>query len=167
MIFPHEELGSGQRAFQIVQQDFKKIGIGISLKVLNDPAAWQAIIADDYRSFDLAFWDWDLSIDPDFILSFMTCDSWDVWNDSGYCNKEYDRLYSEQQMTTSPAERLQIIYRMQDMIYEQTPYIILTSDDNRMAWSPKWTGFVPSPLGEFSSLSKQSLLGAHQVSGAG
>jgi phospholipase C len=38
------------------------------------------------------------------------------------------------------------------------PFIVLNYEDNRVAWSPNWTGLVSSPLGEFSYLSKQSIL---------
>jgi len=163
VIFPHYELGSGMRAFQIMQQNLKKIGIGISAKVLNDGAAWQATIADKYREFDLTMWSWQPTIDPSFILSVMRCDQWYYWNDSGYCNTTYDKLDDKQGLTTSPQERVDTVYQMQQMIYDQRPYIVLNYVDNRVAWSKAWTGFVPSPNGEISSLSKQSLTEAHQV----
>ena len=162
VIFPHGELGSGMRSFQIVQQDLKKIGIGISARVLNDNAAWQATIADKYRQFDLTWWDWQPNVDPGFILSVLRCDQWYSWNDSGYCNKEYDKLEDQQAAARSPQERIDAIYQMQKMIYEQRPYIVLNYNDNTVAWSKAWTGFVPSSLGEFNPLSKQTLLGAHR-----
>ena len=39
-------------------------------------------------------WDWFPLTDPDFMLSVLTCGSCNVWNDTGYCSKAYDNLYS-------------------------------------------------------------------------
>jgi len=44
---------------------------------------------------------------------------------------------------------------MQDMIYKALPYIVLDYEDNLVAWSLKWTGFVPSPEGEFNTRTRQ------------
>ena len=41
-------------------------------------------------------WDWVALVDPDFMLSVVTCDQWNGWSDTGYCNKEYDKLYAQQ-----------------------------------------------------------------------
>ncbi len=161
VIFPHGELGSGMSSFQIVQSDLKKIGIGITPKVLNDNAAWSATIANHYTSYDMTWWDWQPNPDPGFILSILRCNQWYSWNDTGYCNKQYDQLDDAQASAADPLQRLQDVYKMQEMIYNARPYIVLNYNDNLVAWSTNWTGFVPSPLGEFNPLSKQSLLGVH------
>lgn len=163
LIFPHAETGSGMRAFQIYQADFKKIGIDVTPQVLNDNAAWQANIKDHYTAYDLIQWDWGAGIDPDFILSVLTCKQWYYWSDSAYCNPAYDKLYAEQAAAADPAKRLQIVYQMQEMIYKDMPYILLNYEDNKVAWDKNWTGFDPSPLGEFSYLSKQSIEDGHLV----
>ena len=61
-------------------------------------------------------WDWYPETDPDFMLSVLTCGSWSVWNDTGYCSKQYDNLYSAQSAAMNPAQRQQIVYQMQQMI---------------------------------------------------
>jgi peptide/nickel transport system substrate-binding protein len=62
-----------------------------------------------------------------------------------------------------PQKRLEIVYEMQKMIYEDRPYIMLTYDSIIDAWSPKWTGFVQSVQGLFAWMSKESLTQVHQV----
>ena len=57
------------RTFQIVQPDFKKIGVQLNLKVLDPSAAYDAITANNYRNFELSMWDWFPLTDPDFMLS--------------------------------------------------------------------------------------------------
>ncbi len=164
IVFADDESGAGDRAFQIIQNGFKQIGIEISQKKMDSSAAWEAIYCDDdcqYRDFDLAMWDWFPAADPDFMLAAMTCDSWGDWNDSGYCNKEYDALHQEQKGATDPKARKVIIDKMQQMVYDARPYIILTYDERIDAWSSKWDGFVESSQGFFNNFSTQSLEKVH------
>lgn len=165
VVFPQDEEGAGDRAFQIIQQDFKDIGIQLAQKRLDDNAAWNAMYCGGKcgYDFDLAMWDWFPAADPDFILSVLTCGQYGSWNDSGYCNAEYDRLYKEQKSAVDPAQRQQIIYRMQELAFNDRPYIILTYDQRLDAWSPRWDGFVESTQGIFNNFSTQSLTSVHQA----
>ena len=165
VVFAKDEAGAGTRAFQILQQNFRKIGVQINQRMMDDSAAWNAIYCGgncQYRNFDLAMWDWFPAADPDFMLGAMTCAQWGNWNDSGYCNPAYDRLYAQQRHTTNLQQRKAIVYKMQQMVYDARPYIILTYDSRLDAWSPKWTGFVESVQGMFNNFSTQSLLSVHQ-----
>jgi peptide/nickel transport system substrate-binding protein len=165
VIFPSDESGAGDRAFTIIQNGFKQIGISITQKKMDNSAAFNAIIANNYKTFDLAMWDWVPLIDPDFILSVVTCGQYDSWSDSGYCNKTYDKLYQEQGVAKTPQQRLDLVYQMQKMIYDDRPYIILNYNETIDAWSTKWTGFneAESVQGWFSPLTKMSLLTVHQA----
>jgi len=126
-------------------------------------AVWEEMTKDDYTTFDLAMWDWESGFDPDFILSVLTCDQWYSWNDTGYCNPEYDALYKQQGSEMDPQKRLEIVYEMQKMVYDDRPYIMLTYDSIIDAWSPKWTGFVQSVQGLLGWMSKESLTQVHQA----
>src|SRR5262249_55050399 len=84
------------------------------------------------------------------------------WSDTGYCNAAYDRLYQEQGVAVNPQKRLKIVDQMQQMIYNQRPYIVITNDDEIDAWSTHFAGIVESPQSFFNSLSLQSLTFAHQ-----
>ena len=77
-------------------------------------------------------WDWVALIDPDFMLSVVTCDQYGGWSDSGYCNKSYDKMYSEQQVAPTEAKRRQIVWAMQEMLYDQRPYLWLV--ERRLEW---------------------------------
>jgi len=161
--FSSDQNGPGDRVFQIIQADFNKIGVQLSQRVLDPTAEFNAITAKKYSRYDLAMWYWVPIIDPDFILSAYTCSQWYSWNDSGYCNPAYDRLYKEQAITTNPQKRLQIVYQMQKMVYGSRSEIVLVNNDIIDAWSNKWTGFVESAQGMFTQLSKKSLESAHQT----
>jgi peptide/nickel transport system substrate-binding protein len=162
VVFPQDEEGAGDRAFQIIQQGFKQIGVELTQKKLDDNAAWDAMYGDGKYHFDLAMWDWFPAADPDFILGVLTCDQYGNWNDTGYCSAAYDKLYEEQKSTVDPRQRQQIVFQMQQMVFNDRPYIILTYDERLDAWSPNWQGFVESTQGIFNNFSTQSLTSVHQ-----
>jgi peptide/nickel transport system substrate-binding protein len=165
LIFAHDEAGAGDRSFSIIQSDFQQIGIKLIQKSLDDTTAYDEILAPNnkYQNFDLAMWDWVPLIDPDFMLYVLTCNSWGIWNDSGYCNKKYDRLYKLQGRTLDPAKRAQIVHQMQEMIAKQKPYLIYAVNQSIDAYTKNWTGFVKSPQGILNPLSTQTLVQVHRV----
>jgi peptide/nickel transport system substrate-binding protein len=152
------------RTFQILQTDFAKIGVQLKEQALDSTAAFAKMTAPNntYQGFDLAMWDWTALIDPDFMLSVVTCAQYGGWSDSGYCNKTYDKMYSEQQVAPTEAKRRQIVWAMQAMLYDQRPYLWLANDDSVAAVSTKWADFQNTPQGPFNELNIQSLTQVHQ-----
>jgi peptide/nickel transport system substrate-binding protein len=162
VIFPRSERGAGDRAYQIIQGDFQQIGV--KLVQDNVTGAYGIMTAPDgkYLNWDLAMWDWTPPIDPDFILSAMTCKSLGNWNDSGYCKDAYDKMYEQQTGEVDPAKRLEIVDAMQKMVYEDRPYVVLNYNNTINAWNDRnFTGFVESSQGFFSALTKASLISVH------
>lgn len=165
VVFANDESGPGDRAFQIMKSDFEKIGIVITQRKLDPSAAWEAIYCGEdceYRDFDFAMWDWYPAPDPNFLLSSLVCSQWGDWNDAGYCNPEYDELQERAKNEVDPAERKVLIDQMQQKIYDERPYIILTYDMQIDAWSSDWEGLITSPQGFFNNFSTQSLEQAHR-----
>ena len=163
VLFPQSERGAGDRAFQIIQGDFQQIGVKLVQKPVQGAYAVMTAPDNKYENWDLAMWDWTPPRDPDFILSAMTCHSFGNWSDSGYCNKAYDALYAKQASTIDEQARLDIVNQMQQMVFDDRPYIVLNYNDTINAWSNNWDGFVQSAQGLFSALDKQSLIAVHQV----
>jgi peptide/nickel transport system substrate-binding protein len=159
------DLTGVDRTFQIIQADFRKIGVNLTQKALDSSAAFDAITAPGgkYLNFDLAMWDWVPLIDPDFMLSVVTCDQYNGWSDSGYCNKAYDDMYAKQGTTLDQNERKLIVYQMQAKLARDRPYIFLNYESWISAHSKGWDGFIDSPQGPFNSLSKESLTAVHRV----
>ncbi len=155
--------GYQNRSFQIIQADFRKIGVQLVPKNLDNSAAYDAITANHYQSFEISLWDWFPLTDPDFMLSVLTCGSWNVWNDTGYCSQAYDQLYSAQSAATSPAKRQQIVYQMQQMIAAAKPYLVIDYPDSIEAHSPHWAGLPLVAGSSFTSMSKIPFESAHQA----
>ena len=158
------DVASIPRTFQIIQTDFAKIGVQLKQKALDSTAAFDLMSGPNgsYQGFDLAMWDWTALIDPDFMLSVVTCAQYGGWSDSGYCDKHYDAMYSQQQLTPDQAKRRAVVWKMEKYLYDQRPYLWLANDDSVSAVSPKWAGFINTPQGPFNELNISTLTSVHQ-----
>ena len=118
------------RTFQIIQADFAKIGVQLRQKALDSTAAFDLMSGPNgtYQGFDLAMWDWTALVDPDFMLSVVTCGQYGGWSDSGFCDKRYDAMYSQQQLTPNQAKRRAVVWRMQAYLAQQRPYLWLANE---------------------------------------
>ncbi len=152
------------RTFQILQTAFAKIGVQLHQKALDSTAAFDLMSGPNnkYLNFDLAMWDWVSLVDPDFMLSVVTCAQYGGWSDSGFCDKKYDAMYSKQQLTPDQDKRRQLVWKMQKYLYDKRPYLWLANDDSVTAVSPKWEGFINTPQGPFNELSILTMTTVHQ-----
>jgi peptide/nickel transport system substrate-binding protein len=150
-----------QRTFEIIQKGFDELGVKVTPKALDDTTAFEAIGAPDwkYLDFDMSMWSWVGYLDPDFVLSVLTCDQYGGWSDTGYCNPAYDELYKEQGITVEQEARKEIVWEMQDMLQADRPYIHLVVVDYITAWQSAWDGFLP----ELIAYSKRPWTDPHQV----
>jgi len=104
--------------------------------------------------------DWDLLLgywggdyDPGFLLSVYTSAEIENWNDAGWSNREYDRLYRAQDAAMDPQERLQMIRRMQEIWYEQVAAIAFAYPrDLEVYNTADWDGWVRMPAGNGTAL---------------
>lgn len=166
LIFPTEINGAGDVMFSILKNDFAKIGIEVNQQKMDPTAANDAIVGTDqkYDTFSLAMWDWVLEPDPQNVLGVLTCAQRGNNSDSGYCNAKYDDLFAQQAATVDETGRRAIVNDMQQMIFNDRPYIVMCYPDVIEAHSPKWDGFEMSPLlGSVNNLSTATLLNVHQV----
>jgi peptide/nickel transport system substrate-binding protein len=137
---------------------FKEIGVKTSPQSV-DPDSLTAAITPT-GDYDLVIWGWTSDPDPDFMLNVMTSSQFveGGWSDSGYSNPQYDALYLQQQTTLDPAARQKIVWQMQDMVFNDRPYIVLYYDSGTQAYrSDRFTGFIDSPLGLESAISLRSV----------
>jgi peptide/nickel transport system substrate-binding protein len=136
------------RSYQIVAEGFAAAGVKVTQKVGGDSTATYTLETDEdcdaatstgYATFDIAMWDWIGYVDPDFMLSVVTKGQWCSWSDTGWDNPDYDALYVQQGTTVDPEARREIVYEMQQMIYDNFLYTQLTNhvylDAHRKSWS--------------------------------
>ena len=94
--------------------------------------------------FDLILWGWSLDPDPDFAMLIFTCDQREEggWNDSGYCDEEFEEMYRQQAITVDHEARRELIWQMQEKLFNERPYIMLVYEKYVQAYrSDRFTGF--------------------------
>lgn len=152
-LFARQESQASQQASKFVQGWFKDVGVEVSVKVVGEDNLTEIIGRGEYDMFE---WGWVVEPDPDYQLSTFTCDKrsykdgGDVFanlSDSFYCNEEYDALYARQASQVDPAERAATVKQMQQMLYDDAPYVVLYYYDDLEAHRSEWTGFVAQPEG--------------------
>jgi peptide/nickel transport system substrate-binding protein len=159
---------NGQREFDIIQEGFKQAGVALTLKPGGDSGATYALETDDncdaakstgYATFDMAIWDWVGYVDPDFMLSVVTKGQWCSWSDTGWDNPAYDKMYDQQGTTVDPEARKQLVYKMEQIIYDNNLYTQLVNEQFIDAHSTKWDGMLP----QLNGYSKEYYTAPHQV----
>ena len=150
--FPSTMRGPGDRVFAILKQDWEKLGIEVTAKYIDAAANAIDIYGNDnaYDTFDLGFWDWiALPPEPSFILGVQTCAAWGGYNDTGYCNAEYDRLFALQATQIDPVERQATLDQMQTMLRDARGLIVFTTAPATALYQPGWAGITVTGLQSF------------------
>jgi len=153
-LWARSESETSQRVGRLLTAWFRAIGLKIDYSVMDDGAMSDKMyntnkagkFAPDY---DMFLWGWGGDVDPDFILSIFLTDQINNWSDCAWSDPEYDRLYLQQQTTIDPQARKAIVYRMEQIVYEQSPYIVLVYPQDLESYNVgKWSGWVQSPEGK-------------------
>ncbi|HET91062.1 MAG TPA: ABC transporter substrate-binding protein [Chloroflexi bacterium] len=132
---------SNARILEVISDGLSQIGISAPPTVMNEDSLIG--LYPDF-DFDLIYWGWGLDPDPDFAMFIFTCDQREEggWNDSGYCNEDFERMYEEQAVTVDQEERRELIWEMQQKLFDDRPYLVSTYYDNIQAYrSDRFTGF--------------------------
>ena len=147
---------NSQKAVQFLKGYFNAVGVEVKTKMIASDNLTTLI---GEGKFDMFEWGWVVEPDPNYQLSTFTCanrsykDGDSIYanlSDSFYCNPAYDTLFGQQGVETDVAKRTDLVKQMQQMLYDDAPYIITYYYDNPEAYrSDRFTGFVnqPSPKG--------------------
>ncbi len=150
-IYARSQSVTDQRVGKLIAGWLKKVGLDIRYEMLDENAMNDRIytFTDDGRyapDYDLFLWYWYSDPDPNFIFSVLTSDQIGWWSDTGWADYGYDKLYYQQQTTVDPEARKEILWKMQEIVYQQSPYITLTYPEWLEAYNDaQWTGWVQSP----------------------
>ncbi|MCX6373072.1 MAG: ABC transporter substrate-binding protein [Actinobacteria bacterium] len=151
-LWSREQSISSQSAGKFIAGSLQAIGLKIDYSVMDENAIGAAQTnftgknGDVYApDFDLFLWGWGGDADPNYILSVMTTDAIGSWSDCAWSNEEYDRLFLEQQTTIDLQKRIAIVHRMQEIIYDESPYIVLVYPNELEAYNQtQFTGWQRS-----------------------
>ena len=146
-LYARTESPESQNCGKLITGWFEEVGLDIDYEVIDDGALGDKQYnydGDQFApDFDLFIWGWGGDVDPNFILSVLITDSIEDWSDSNWSNAEYDQLFLEQQTTIDVQERIAIVHQMQQIVYDESPYIPLVYPLDLLAANKgTWTGWV-------------------------
>ena len=125
---------------QIIASSAREAGIELRLTTMDSGALSDIIAAYKY---DIHIWGWGADADPGTILSIFTTD---YANETGFSNARYDELYTAQMQEMHKTRRIELVKEMQQILYEESPYLIYIYDNFVQAIrSDKWTGYTIIP----------------------
>jgi peptide/nickel transport system substrate-binding protein len=125
---------------QIITSSARDAGIELRLTTMDSGALSDSLLAYDY---DIHIWGWGADADPGTILSIFTTD---YANETGFSNARYDELYSAQMEEMDEASRIVLVKEMQQILYDESPYLIYVHDDYVQAIrADRWTGYAIIP----------------------
>jgi peptide/nickel transport system substrate-binding protein len=125
----------------------QQLGLAIKFSVIDSGA----LTSDMYNAkgntwepnFDLVVWGWVGDFDAGQTLNIYTTSETGNLNDVYWSDAEYDQLAVAQASALNPEQRQAIIWRMQQILYQQTPAIVLLYPDSFEAFNTaKWTGWT-------------------------
>ena len=149
-LWTRSESPEQQRAGKLIAGWFGQLGLKIELSVENDGALVDGVYhyeGDTYApDYDLFIWGWGSIADPSYQLGFFTTSQIEGWNDACWSNAEYDRLFEQQDAEMDWPTREGQVQRMQQIFYEEAPYVVLYYPKALIAYNTaRWQGWVPYP----------------------
>ena len=145
-----------EKAAVILQQQYKKVGVKVNIRVLEWSALLKIVNAPkDPKDFDAVIMGWSLGLDPDAYSIWHSSQYPKGFNFVKYNNPEVDKLLAEGRTTIKKSERRKIYRQLWNLIAADQPYIFL--------WYPKTVSGIrdrvgglsqPGPAGMFLHLGK-------------
>jgi peptide/nickel transport system substrate-binding protein len=132
------------RTAEIISSWFAEIGLRVSVKALDattvDSLVWPDFDVRKGRDYDMSMWGWSAGVqfDPWGPLRLYHSDfDKGVLNISGYKNEEVDSLANQMYVTTDMEEIKRLIFKVQELVAENLPFIPLYFADGLYAYWPK------------------------------
>jgi len=156
-LFACEAPPQGQKIGKLLVGWFEHLGIDVKYTYMTEGAMNEYLYSEKDGVFtpnmDLYVYNWTGDVDPDFMASLFIKDQIGNWSDCAWWAPRYDELYQQQATTIDPAQRKTLIDEMQQIIYEQSPYVILAYPKGLEAVNvSRWEGWVQSPADTGSAI---------------
>jgi peptide/nickel transport system substrate-binding protein len=133
---------------QFIAEWFGQLGITVTPAVTEEGALIDAVTGPPAGpgDYDIYMWGWVGDPDPNSLLGFFQTSEIGASSDSYYSNPHYDELYTQQRQESDPDKRKTILAEMQNLVYDEAPYIILYYDAELHAYrTDKFGGWTNQP----------------------
>ena len=152
-LWARTESPESQKTGSLITGWFRDLGLKIDYQVMDDGIYYDSIWAyegDEYSpDFDMYLWNYDGYADPgDSLASFITAQI-ENWNEPCWSDAEFDAAVDEANTTLDPEQRKELIWRAQQIFYEQSPQIVTDYPEKLEAINTaKWDGWTRMYGGE-------------------
>lgn len=130
-----------------LQENFKKAGIKLIIDQEERSVYEKKIVSLDY---DGVLTGWMIYPSPSYLFS-MFAESKGIYsmNINNYVNPEIEKLLDKLNHSFDEEDRLNICFRIQDILYKEQPYLFLYYPSALVIASNRYRNLKPSPLGMF------------------
>ncbi len=141
---------NARRAAEIMQDDFAKIGVKVEIVSYEWAEYLDRSKAKDRDGAAMLGWTGDNGDPDNFLDTLLGCEAVGGNNRAQWCNEEFNTLVKKAKVTSDQAERTKLYEEAQVVFKREAPWATL---DHSLAIVPMRkdvTGFVQSPLGDFT-----------------
>jgi peptide/nickel transport system substrate-binding protein len=145
-----------EKAAVILQQQYKKIGVKVSIRVLEWSALLKIVNAPKApKDFEAVIMGWSLGLDPDAYSIWHSSQYPRGFNMINYQNREVDRLLETGRETIDKSQRKRIYAKLWNLIAADQPYVFLWYPKSVVGVRDRVGGLSkPGPAGLFVRLEK-------------
>jgi peptide/nickel transport system substrate-binding protein len=139
------------RVAEIIADGWRAAGVELEPRLLDTPAMVDATLTPEgYKTNDVYLWYQSMLTDPQFLLSTLTSSQVGAYNDTGFVDPRYERLYREQARQLDRAKRVELVNEMQGIVYDEKPLLPLVYPSPFVVTQQKFEPLaVSSGLGAF------------------
>jgi peptide/nickel transport system substrate-binding protein len=134
---------------QLIQGWWEQLGIGVDAYVTEEGKLLEDLlppISDGPADFDIELWGWVGDPDPTSLLNVLRSEEIGNFSDSFWENARYDELFLLQRAEADEATRKAQITEMQQIAYDEAPYIIMYYDAELHAYrTDRFAGWKDQP----------------------
>jgi len=130
------------RMAELLSEMWGQVGVKLEAQAL-DADTLTAVCCPAF-DFDVIIWGWGSDPDPNLLLSVMTTDEIPTGSsETGYSNAEFDDLYYQQASELDINKRKELVWKMQQIVFDDVVYIIPYYAQNVQAYrKDRFVGWV-------------------------
>jgi peptide/nickel transport system substrate-binding protein len=136
------DIPEAPRIAELLGQSWGQIGVKVEPQAA-DPDALTAACCPVF-DFDVMIWGWSWGPDPNDPLGVMRTDQISTGSsETGYANPDYDALYDQQAVELDHEKRREIVFQMQEIVFNDVVYIIPYYQQTVQAYrTDRFTGWI-------------------------
>lgn len=136
------DIPEAPRIAELLGQSWGEIGVKVEPQSI-DPDALTAACCPGF-DYDVMIWGWSWGPDPNDPLGVMRTDQIPSGsNETGYANPQFDTLYDQQAIERDREKRREIVFQMQEIVFNDVVYIIPYYQQTVQAYrTDRFTGWI-------------------------